>query len=85
VPGTYTVFGYSKKLQFEGRSMLDHLTKYVAGVQVITADLTIRIPPRAEKAVPVNSPMPLSNGYLRRLMTRAGLGVKLWPKKFRKS
>jgi TonB family protein len=44
VPGSYTVFGYSKKLQFHGKSMPDHFTTYVAGAQVITADLTIKDP-----------------------------------------
>ncbi len=44
VPGTYTVFGYSKGLQFHGKYMPDHFTSYVNGVQVITADMTIKDP-----------------------------------------
>ena len=44
VPGTYTVFGYSKGLQFHGKYMPDHFTTYVNGVQVITADMTIKDP-----------------------------------------
>lgn len=44
VPGTYTVFGYSRKLQFHGKSMPDHFTTYVAGAQVITADMIIKDP-----------------------------------------
>jgi hypothetical protein len=44
VPGTYTVFSYGKNIQFHGRSMPDHYTMYVNGVQVITADMTITDP-----------------------------------------
>jgi hypothetical protein len=44
VPGTYTVFGYSKGLQFHGKYMPDHFATYVNGVQVITADMTIKDP-----------------------------------------
>ena len=43
-PGTYTVFGYTKNLQFHGKSLPDHLTTYVAGARVIDADLTITDP-----------------------------------------
>jgi hypothetical protein len=44
VPGTYTVFDYSKGLEFHGKHMPDHFTTYVNGVQVITADMTIKDP-----------------------------------------
>lgn len=44
MPGTYTVFGYSKGLQFHGKYMTDHFTTYVNGAQVITADITIKDP-----------------------------------------
>jgi len=43
-PGTYTVFGYTKNLQFHGKTLPDHLTTYVAGARVIDADLTITDP-----------------------------------------
>jgi hypothetical protein len=43
-PGTYTVFGYTKNLQFHGKTLPDHLTTYVAGSRVIDADLTITDP-----------------------------------------
>ena len=43
-PGTYTMFGYGKNLQFHGKSMPDHFTTYVNAVQVITADMTIKDP-----------------------------------------
>jgi hypothetical protein len=44
VPGTYTVFGYTKHLQFHGKAMPDHLTTYVAGARVIDADMTVADP-----------------------------------------
>ncbi|HEY2381936.1 MAG TPA: hypothetical protein VGK48_12220 [Terriglobia bacterium] len=59
VPGTYTVFGYSRKLQFHGKFMPDHFTTYVAGVQVITADMVVKDPAlssaqlRPPEAIPV--------------------------------
>ena len=40
-PGTYTVFVYTKNVNFHGKSLPDHLSTFVAGVQVIDADLTI--------------------------------------------
>jgi hypothetical protein len=43
-PGTYTDFGYTKNLQFHGKTLPDHLTTYVAGARVIDADLTITDP-----------------------------------------
>lgn len=44
VPGTYTVFGYSRGMQFHGKLMPDHFITYVNGAQVITGDMTIKDP-----------------------------------------
>jgi beta-lactamase regulating signal transducer with metallopeptidase domain len=40
-PGTYTVYGYSRDLQFHGRTMPDRITIYVAGAQVVDAEFNI--------------------------------------------
>jgi hypothetical protein len=52
VPGTYTVFGYSKGFEFHGKNMPDHFTTYMNGVQGITADMTIKDPINPEQRKP---------------------------------
>jgi hypothetical protein len=38
-PGTFAIYGYSQGLQFHGRSMPDHITIFVAGIQTVDAQL----------------------------------------------
>src|SRR5579871_146453 len=40
-PGTYTVFGYGRDLQFHGRALPDRITIFVNGAQVADADFNI--------------------------------------------
>jgi hypothetical protein len=39
-PGTFAIYGYSKNLQFHGRTMADRITIYVAGTEALDAQLT---------------------------------------------
>jgi hypothetical protein len=41
-PGTYTVYGYDRNINFHGRMLPDHISVYVAGSQVVdsTFDIT---------------------------------------------
>jgi hypothetical protein len=38
-PGTFAVYGYTQGLQFHGRSMPDHISIFVGGVQTVDAQL----------------------------------------------
>jgi hypothetical protein len=40
-PGTYSVYGYDRNLNFHGRMLPDHITIYVAGSQVIDSTFDI--------------------------------------------
>jgi len=40
-PGTYTVLGYTKNVNFHGKSLPDHFSTFVAGVQVLDAELAV--------------------------------------------
>ncbi len=40
-PGTYTVYGYSRSLQFHGESLADRITIYTAGAMAADAEFTI--------------------------------------------
>ena len=40
-PGTYSVYGYSRNLQFHGRSLPDRITIFVNGAQVADAEFTV--------------------------------------------
>jgi beta-lactamase regulating signal transducer with metallopeptidase domain len=40
-PGTYTVYGYSRNLQFHGESLADRITIYTAGAMAADAEFTI--------------------------------------------
>lgn len=50
-PGTFAIYGYTQGLQFHGRSMPDHITIFVAGVQTVDAQLvSIADPDSADTA-----------------------------------
>jgi hypothetical protein len=46
-PGTFALYGYSQGLQFHGRSMPDHITIFVGGVQTVEAQLVSIADPNA--------------------------------------
>jgi hypothetical protein len=49
-PGTFAIYGYTQGLQFHGRSMPDHVTIFVAGVQPVDGQVSIADPNAAETA-----------------------------------
>jgi hypothetical protein len=60
-PGTYTVFDYGKNLRFHGKFLPDHITTYVAGAQVVDADLEITDAPPDNGGL-VQTPEMIANG-----------------------
>jgi hypothetical protein len=61
-PGTYTVYGYSRNLQFHGRTMPDRITIYVAGAQVVDADFSITDAGTVDQALLTPTPEMIANG-----------------------
>ncbi len=54
-PGTFAVYGYTQGLQFHGRSMPDHITIFVAGVQTVDAHLTSIADPDATASATIKT------------------------------
>ncbi len=50
-PGTFAIFGYTQGLQFHGRSMPDHVSIFVGGVQTVDAHLVSMSDPDASSIV----------------------------------
>jgi hypothetical protein len=61
-PGTFTVYGYTKNLQFHGRLMPDRITIYVAGATVVDAHLEIADAGPVDESLLKPTPEMLSNG-----------------------
>jgi beta-lactamase regulating signal transducer with metallopeptidase domain len=61
-PGTYTVYGYSRDLQFHGRTMPDRITIYVAGAQVVDAQFNITDAGTVDPALLTPTPEMIANG-----------------------
>lgn len=62
VPGTYAVFGYTKNLQFHGKSMADQIAIYVNGNQVIDSSFNIADPAAADQSLLAVPPQTAANG-----------------------
>lgn len=61
-PGTYTVYGYSRDLQFHGRSMADSITIYANGSQVADASFSIADAGTVDPALLTPTPEMIANG-----------------------
>jgi hypothetical protein len=55
-PGAYAVFGYTKNLQFHGKSMPDRITMYVAGAQAVDGDFSITDPSAGDQSLLTPTP-----------------------------
>jgi hypothetical protein len=86
-PGTYTVYGYDRNIDFHGRTLPDHITIYVAGSQVIDstfdiADASTHIAavsgsrPSSTLDGPMRMPMPVpsSSGSVQPVIVHASVG-----------
>jgi hypothetical protein len=61
-PGTYTVYGYSRGMQFRGRTMPDRITIFVNGAEVVDASFTITDAGIVDQAQFTPTPEMIANG-----------------------
>jgi hypothetical protein len=78
-PGTYTVYGYDRNLDFHGRMLPDHISIYVAGSQVIDSTFDIVDATTHISAATGNRPTSTLEGPLRMPIQVRGSAASVQP------
>ena len=61
-PGIYTVYGYSRDLQFHGRTMPDRITIYVRGLAAVDASFEMTDAGNVDPVLVTATPEMIANG-----------------------
>ncbi len=70
-PGTYSVYGYSRSVQFHGRSLPDRITIFVNGAQVADAEFTVTDAGTVDSALLTPTAEMIANGPVIQTMAPA--------------